>query len=124
MSHTAKSILPFGIYLLIIGGLFLFVPEVMLIFAGVKTPPDVMSRIFGMIIIFMGYYYIVAARQDEGMEKLFKATVYTRSSAIIFLTIFVFLSYANYLAIIFGLVDLAGALWTYFSLKKDNKEIE
>ena len=123
MRHAAKTMFPFGVYLIFIGFMFLLFPEIMLLLAGVQTPPDVMSRIFGMIILFLAFYYIKIALHDENMEVFFQATVYTRGSAIIFLTVFMLFGWANPLAVIFGVVDLAGAIWTWVALKKDKSDM-
>ena len=76
----------------------------------VTTDPDIMSRLFGMIIVFLAYYFIRAALDEEGMIKFFTLTVHTRATVIIFKIIFAALQFVSFLIVIFGAIDLAGAI--------------
>jgi hypothetical protein len=117
MSRAAMSIFIFGIYIIFLGITFLFVPEIMFLMLAYPTPPDIVSRIMGMVFMFLAYLYIRAAL--EGMTKFFMWTVHTRVLVIIFFSIFAALQLVNPLIIMFGVVDLAGALWTFWALRKD-----
>ncbi len=117
MSRAAMSIFIFGIYIIILGIIFLFVPEIMFLMLAYPTPPDLISRIIGMVFLFLAYLYIRAAL--EGMTKFFMWTVHTRALVIIFFSIFAALQLVNPLIIMFGVVDIAGALWTFWALRKD-----
>jgi hypothetical protein len=46
-------------------------------------------------------------------------TVYVRSSVILFFGAFVLLGYAAAPLVMFGAVDLAAALWTYWALRSE-----
>jgi hypothetical protein len=83
------------------------------------TSPDIVSRIIGMVFMFLAYLYIRAALDEEGMTKFFMWTVHTRALVIIFFSIFAALQLVNPLIIMFGVVDIAGALWTFWALRKD-----
>ena len=119
MSRAAMSIFIFGIYIIILGIIFLFVPEIMFLMLAYPTPPDLISRIIGMVFLFLAYLYIRAALDEEGMTKFFMWTVHTRALVIIFFSIFAALQLVNPLIIMFGVVDIAGALWTFWALRKD-----
>jgi len=119
MSRAAMSIFIFGIYVIILGIIFLFVPEIMFLMLAYPTPPDIVSRIIGMVFLFLAYLYIRAALDEEGMTKFFMWTVHTRALVIIFFSIFAALQLVNPLIIMFGVVDIAGALWTFWALRKD-----
>ena len=62
-------------------------------------------------------YYIQVARKE--MTDFFKLTVYTRSSLIIFFAAFVLLGLASPTLILFGVVDLLGAIWTGLALRSE-----
>jgi hypothetical protein len=117
MSRAAMSIFIFGIYIIFLGITFLFVPEIMFLMLAYPTPPDIVSRILGMVFLFLAYLYIRAAL--EGMTKFFMWTIHTRALVIIFFSVFAALQLVNPLIIMFGVVDLAAALWTFWALRKD-----
>jgi len=119
MSRAAMSVFIFAIYLIILGIIFLFVPEIMFLMLAYPTPPDIISRVLGMIFVLLAYYYIRAALDEEGMKKFFMWTVHTRGVVIIFLSVFVALQLVSPLMIMFGAIDLAAALWTFWALRKD-----
>ena len=119
MSRAALSLFIFGIYLIIIAIIFLFVPEILFLIVMVPTDPDIMSRLFGMILVFLAYYFIRGALDEEGLKKFFMWTVHTRTTVIIFQIIFVALQLVNIIILIFGAIDLAAAIWTFWALRKD-----
>ncbi len=119
LSRVALSILIFGIYVLFIGISFLFFPEIMFTFLAEPNPPSIASRELGMIFLFLSYYYIRSALDEEGMKKFFMWTVHARSTIIIFFTVFVLLGLGNPIIIVFGAVDFAMAAWTFWELRKE-----
>ena len=119
MNYAAKTILPFGIYVIGLGVLFLVIPEFLFGLMGIITTPDVVSRIFGVILMFLGYYYIRTSLFEEDMSNFFRLTTHTRSTVIIFLVLFVILGWMNPLALSFGAIDFAGAMLTLWGLHKD-----
>ena len=68
MSRASKSMLGCGIYLVVLGILLLFFPEFVLAGIGLFSPPDIMSRMCGMIFLIFSYIYIRTGIKDEGME--------------------------------------------------------
>ena len=119
MSRAALSILIFGIYLIFMGITFLFFPEIMFTILDYPTDPDIASRVLGMIFFVLAYYYIRASFDEEGMAKFFMWTVHTRAIVIVFLIVFVVLDLVSALIIVFGAIDLAAAIWTFWALRKD-----
>jgi len=119
MSRAALSLFIFGIYLIIIAIIFLFVPEMLFSIVMVPTEPDIMSRLFGMILVFLAYYFIRSALDEGGLEKFFMWTVHTRVTVIIFQIIFVALQLVSFIVLIFGAIDLGAAIWTFWALRKD-----
>lgn len=119
MSRAAISIFIFGIYVIFLGITFLFVPEIMFLMLAYPTPPDIVSRILGMVFLLLAYLYIRAGLDEEGMTKFYIWSVHTRALVIIFLGVFAALQLASPLIIMFGAIDLAAALWTFWALRKD-----
>ncbi|MFW9865270.1 MAG: hypothetical protein ACFFEN_04155 [Candidatus Thorarchaeota archaeon] len=120
MSRAALSLFVFGIYMILIGIFFLCFPELIFGILALPTEPDIASRILGMVIIIIAYYYIRSSLNEEGMSKFYRWTTHTRASVIIFLIFFAIFKLANPLIVVFGIIDLAGAIWTYRALHNDN----
>lgn len=115
MSKAAISVLVFGFYLIINGVGFLLWPNTMLGFLGIPTTNEPWLNVVGMLLLFLAYYYILAAKNE--LTLLFRWSVYARSSVIIFFIIFALVGLAPALLIIFGVVDLLAAIWTAIALK-------
>ena len=56
------------------------------------------------------------------MIQFYKWTTHTRSGAILFLAFFTAMGWAHPLVIAFGIIDLAGAVWTHLALRIENKK--
>jgi len=56
MSNAAKSILVFGIYLVVIGLGFLVVPNTVLALFGFPTTNEPWIRVVGLLVLILGYY--------------------------------------------------------------------
>ena len=69
-----------------------------------------------MILLLLGVYYVVLARGESAV--FFRLTVYLRGSVIVFFTAFVLLGIASPPLILFGAVDLLGAVWTGLALRQ------
>lgn len=119
MSNSARSVFVFGLYLVGLGLILLVVPNVLLGLFFLPATTDVWIRVVGMLLLFLAFYYIQTARQE--MKEFFQWTVYIRSSVIVFFIVFVLLGYAPPQLILFGAVDLLGALWTALALRSSAK---
>lgn len=116
MTNAARSILVFGLYLGGLGAILLIAPNILLGLFGLPPANDVWIRVAGMLVLFLAVYYVQAAR--AGLTPFFHWTVYVRSSVIVFFTLFVLLRWASPMLILFGVVDLLGALWTGLALRR------
>ena len=116
MSRAAKTVLIFGIYLLLLGSGLLFFPADILELLEMDSP-DIWSRGVGVLLIFGGYYYFRAALAGNNMLDFFRWTVHTRIASIFFLFLFVQLEYAGLQIMVFGVINILGALWTRSALK-------
>jgi hypothetical protein len=115
MSNSARSVFVFGLYLVLLGLVLLVVPNILLGLFFLPPTTEVWIRVVGMLVLFLGFYYTQAAR--KGMTDFFRWTVYVRSSVIVFFGAFVLLGFADPPLILFGVVDLMGAIWTGLALR-------
>jgi uncharacterized membrane-anchored protein len=119
MSNSAKSLQYFSYYLLLTGINLLFAPNLLLTTFGMPPTKEVWIRVVGMIVLLLFVYYMAASKSESPL--IFKASVFTRSSVILFFAVFVMMGLATPSLLFFGGVDLAGAIWTYAAMKKEGK---
>jgi hypothetical protein len=122
MSRAAKSLFIFGIYLSGLGLILLLVPNMLLQFFGVPPTSEVWIRINGMFILCLSFYYILAARNE--LTIFIRWTICTRIAVIFYFAAFVLLISAPKALMLFGLIDLLAAIWTWLALKKDRHCLE
>lgn len=116
MSNSAKSIFFFGIYLAGLGAILLLAPNTLLGLFGLPPTSEVWIRVLGMVVFFLAFYYIQAARAN--LTNFFRWTVYTRASVMLFFILFVLLQPASPMLLLFGGLDLLGAIWTSLALRQ------
>ena len=110
MSKSARSVFVYGLYLAVVGIVLVVAPNLLLGMFFLPSTTEVWLRVVGMLLLFLAFYYIQAVR--KGMTDFFQWTVYLRSTVIVFFIIFVLLGLASPPLILFGVVDLLGAIWT------------
>jgi hypothetical protein len=115
MSRPSRTLAVFSIYVVLLGAALLFVPDVWLPLYGLPRAADVWVRVSGMLLVLLAFYYVQAARHE--LHLFIRWTVYTRASVIVFLGIFVLLGLAEAPVLLVGVIDLAGAVWTWFELR-------
>lgn len=116
MSKAALSMFVFGIYVILLGIILMVVPNTLLAIFGLPATTEVWIRVVGMLVFLMGYYYIQASRNERKMISFYRWTVHARSSVIIFFIIFSALGFVKPILILFGVVDLLAAAWTWKTL--------
>lgn len=114
MSKSARSIFVFGLYVAVLGIIMLVAPNLLFRTFSRTSTTEVWIRVVGLLLLYLGFYYTQAARKE--MTDFFRWTVYTRSTVIVFFAAFVLLGFANPPLIMFGVVDLLGAIWTGLAL--------
>src|SRR5919112_2435512 len=117
MSPAAKSLFVFGIYLCGLGLLLLLVPNLLLRAFGVPPTNEVWIRVVGMLVLCLSFYYVLAARSE--LTSFIRWTIPARVAVIFYFTAFVLLVSAPKALLLFGLIDLLAATWTWLALKKD-----
>ena len=117
MSRSAKSILIFGIYMLVEGLLLFFIPNIFLEVVGIEPAQDVWIRAVGWAVFALGYYYIHAARTN--FKAFFGWTVHIRSLQFVVFIAFVALSLANPRVLIFSGIEFLAGLWTLWEIRRE-----
>lgn len=115
MSRPAQSITVFGIYLVISGLSFVFIPNTVLPLFGLSTTTEVWIRVVGLLAAILGLYFLNSVRHDD--RHFFRATVFARVAFFTGVTVFALTGLGSPMLIAFGLVDLAGAGWTWLALR-------
>jgi hypothetical protein len=116
MSPAAKSLFVFGIYLCGLGLILLLVPNLLLQLFGVPPTNEIWIRINGMFVLCLSFYYVQAARNE--LTMFIRWTVWTRVAVVFYFAAFVLLVSAPKALLLFGLIDLLSAIWTWLALKK------
>lgn len=116
MTTPAKTIRIFGWYLLALGAVLIIVPNVLLALFGIPATNEVWIRVAGMLAGIVGYYYLRASA--AGFNEFIAWTIPVRISVLVFFCVFVVLGLAPPILILFGVVDTAGAAWTWLAIRR------
>ncbi len=114
MSHPAKSIFTFGIYLAGAGAILVVTPNTLFALVGLPSTGEVWARVVGLLTVILGFYFVQAARKE--LTDFFRWTIYARLAVMVSFTAFVLLGFVSPALILFGVVDLLGAIWTGLAL--------
>jgi hypothetical protein len=117
MSKSARSLFVFSIYMFCLGSILVVAPNILLKLFFVPETNEVWIRVVGMLVLILGYYYNQVAR--NGIKQFLQWTVYGRTSVLVFFVVFVLLGFAPPALILFGIVDVAAALWTHLCLRSE-----
>lgn len=120
MSRAGRSFFWFSFWVMLCGVSLMLVPGLCLQVAGIASSSDIMVRVFGTVLLYMGIFYLVAGR-NPGFEPLYRVSIYTRLSAPILVGGLVLLTRANPLIGLLTAGDVAGALWTALALRADRR---
>ena len=120
MSRAAKSLLVFGIYLCALGLLLLLVPNLLLRAFGAPTTNEVWIRVNGMFVLCLSFFYIRAAQLK--LTAFIRLTVWGRAAVIVYFFAFWLWASAPTALLLFGLIDLASAAWTWRALSHERNE--
>lgn len=115
MTNAARSVYVFGIYLIVLGGVLMGSPNTLLAVFAIESTTEPWIRLLGVLVMVVGILDVACARTEQ--TGFFRATVYTRLFALMSFILFAGLGIAPSIVILFGLVDAAGALWTFTALR-------
>ena len=121
MSQAAKSLFVFGIYLCGLGLILVLVPNLILQVFRVPPTNEVWIRVNGMFVLCLSFYYVQTARNE--LTSFIRWTVWARVVVIFFFAGFVLLASAPRAFLLFGLIDLLSAMWTWLALRRDEARL-
>jgi hypothetical protein len=119
MSKAAVTVKVFGVYLVLLGVTLVLVPNLLLALFGIPATGEVWIRVVGLLAFNIGVYYWYAAKSEA--RPFFLASVFVRAVVPVVFSAFVALGLVSPLLILFGAVDLAGGLWTFVALRKEQR---
>lgn len=120
MSRAALSVKVFAAYLFLVGLVFIAAPNLLLSLFGIATAEG-WVRVTGLLAFNIGAYAWVAARHE--LRVFFAASVWMRVEVWIVLSSMAALGLIPPIVALFGVIDLAGGLWTFFSLRSDRRSL-
>ena len=116
MTGAAKSIYYFGIYLFVVGLTLVCIPNIFLATLQMPETNEVWIRVVGVLAWVIGFYYNRAGATN--LQPFFGLTVPTRVTVFLFFVFFAIMKWVSPVIIGIGVIDLAGALWTWMAMKK------
>ena len=116
MSPAARSIYYFSFYLYLVGLTLIVIPNIFLKTLQFPETNEVWIRIIGVLAVCLGFYYHRSAVHNN--VQFFRLTIPVRVFVCLSFIAFVILGFTIPILIGIGLIDVAGAAWTYFALKK------
>ena len=117
MTKSAQSLFFFALYLFGLGTVLLVAPNWLLGLFDIAPTTEVWIRVVGMLVLFLGVYYVSAARAN--FLPILEASIRVRVAVPLFFGAFVALGWAEPALLLFGGVDLAGAVWTFLTLRSE-----
>lgn len=114
MDTPTLSIYIWGIYVVLIGVLLLFIPHKTVVLFGHEKPKDHWIRVVGIMALSLGYFYLNSAQNE--VYSFYWTSVYARIFGLIGFSGLVVFKIAKPKIILFGLIDAMGAAWTLAAL--------
>ena len=119
MSKSAFSVQAFGVYIIVLGLGLVLVPNVLLGLFRMPSATEIWIRVLGVVVMNIGILYVVAARSHD--IAVFRAATYSRLAVFVWFAGFVLLGLAPPMLLLFGAVEVAGALWTWWAMRADQQ---
>jgi hypothetical protein len=116
MTKAAKSVYYFGFYLLGLSMLLVFVPNTLLKLFMLEPTEEVWIKVLGAVVFLLGIYYVRTAPTNN--EVFIKTTVLNRLLILGWFLLFVILGWGSPFLLLFAGVDVLGAAWTWYELRK------
>ena len=116
-SPVLLTIKVFGTYVLVSAAGLILIPNLWLAPLGLPPTQEIWVRVLGLVVGVLGYYYWASALVNA--RSFFVASVYGRSIFCAGCIGLVLLASAPWQLIIFGSIDLAGAIWTRAALRNE-----
>lgn len=120
MSKATFSARVFAVYVFAVSSVLIVAPNVLLSMFGIAPTHEVWIRVAGVLAFNIGIYAWVCA----GVRLFLQASVYTRALVCASSVVFALLGLVSPMIVLFGLVDLAGGIWTWLALKADARALD
>jgi hypothetical protein len=114
---AGRTIFVFSFWVLLCAAALLVAPGRLLPIMGVDPAGAPVARIFGMVLLFLGYYYLRLGR-DGRYRRFYGWSVQTRLSAVAITALLVILRLVPPLVLAMLAVDGLGALVTLWALRR------
>jgi hypothetical protein len=118
MSRSALSARGFAVYVFVVGAALAIAPNVLLSLFRFAPTSEIWIRLLGVVAFNIGVFTWVCAEY----RRFLVASVYTRAGVFVTMTVFAVTRMAPPMLIVFGAMDLLGAVWTYWALHADARE--
>lgn len=118
-TSAANSLYWYSFYMMAMGAALLVYPEPLVKLLGLLSA-DPGWRVVGVLMAIVGLIAFHAGRTGQ-MIPLYRLSVYTRIGVFTVFTIMFIASLLNFVAVLIGLIELAGAMWTLYAIKKDSR---
>ncbi len=109
----------FSIYMVTVGLTLLVAPNFLLNVFGFPMTVEVWIRIVGILMVILGYCEIQAARNE--VRLFFVWSVHVRVPIIVIFIVFIALNFVKPTLLLFGIIDLSGAIWTWLALRSSQQ---
>jgi hypothetical protein len=116
MDKASKSVLYFGIYILITGLTLLLAPSVLLQLLMIEDSPNIWMQLLGLALTALGYYYIKAAR-DNNID-FYKGTIPIRIAQLGVVILLVWSYEGPYILIGVSSIEALSGIITYTLMRK------
>jgi hypothetical protein len=118
MTAASKTVFYFGYYLIILGLVLILMPNLLLLLFGLEETKEVWLRVAGVLVFNKALYYIYASQTNS--PKFLMATIVSRLLVMFWFLVFILAGWANVKLILFGCIDVGGALWTWVVMKRNS----
>lgn len=115
MTNAPRSILAFGLFLLLGAFGLMFAPRFVLTFVGLSDPGELWPRLLALPTAVIAFFYIQAARNRT--TAFFHWTIPARLAGALFLIALAAFRIGPPFLAVLGAIDLAFALWTWLELR-------
>jgi hypothetical protein len=115
--RATTSLRVWGYYLSATGGILIGSPNTLLSIVGLPTTDEVWIRTVGMLILILAYASFQSARTRNLEYMTWSRNA--RFAVPFFFAAFVALGFVGPQILPFGVIDLAGASWTWWAIRAD-----